>query len=95
MNGRDRHQRHGPKRFERERAMIRGDRLGIVAGIVVRPEESGVPGALRQAAGLPHLLRKAGAAVGVDDRRVKGDAKRFKEFIESRGTETGGWRGRN
>ena len=25
--------------------------------------------------------------------RVKGDLKRFKEFIESRGTETGEWRG--
>ena len=36
---------------------------------------------------------KIGAAVGVDDRAVKGDAKRFKEFIESRGTETGAWRG--
>ena len=32
-------------------------------------------------------------AVGIDDRQVKADAKRFKEFIESRGTETGAWRG--
>jgi hypothetical protein len=24
---------------------------------------------------------------------VKADAKKFKEFIESRGTETGAWRG--
>lgn len=39
------------------------------------------------------LVEKAGAAVGVDDRRVKADAKRFKEFIEARGVETGGWRG--
>jgi uncharacterized membrane protein len=39
------------------------------------------------------LVEKAGAAVGVDDRQVKGDAKRFKEFIESRGAETGAWRG--
>ena len=30
---------------------------------------------------------------GILDRRVKGDMKRFKEFIESRGSETGGWRG--
>jgi uncharacterized membrane protein len=36
---------------------------------------------------------KVGAAVGADDRRVKGDLKRFKEFIESRGSETGAWRG--
>jgi len=30
---------------------------------------------------------------GVIDRKVKGDMKRFKEFIESRGLETGAWRG--
>ena len=34
-----------------------------------------------------------GSAIGSDSRRVKGDLKRFKEFIESRGTETGAWRG--
>ena len=38
------------------------------------------------------LVEKAGAAVGIDDHQVKADAKRFKEFIESRGTETGAWR---
>jgi uncharacterized membrane protein len=39
------------------------------------------------------VTEKAGSAVGVDDRQVKLDAKRFKQFIESRGTETGAWRG--
>ena len=40
------------------------------------------------------LVEKAGDALGVVDRRVKGDLRRFKEFIESRGgAETGGWRG--
>lgn len=39
------------------------------------------------------LVEKAGAVAGVDDRRVKGDAQRFKEFIESRGAATGTWRG--
>ncbi|QCB93703.1 SRPBCC family protein [Cellulomonas shaoxiangyii] len=39
------------------------------------------------------LVEKVGAAVGVDDRQVKKDLERFKEFIESRGTETGAWRG--
>ena len=39
------------------------------------------------------LVEKAGAALGVDDHRVKADAKRFKTFIESRGNETGAWRG--
>ena len=39
------------------------------------------------------LTEKVGSAVGVDDRQVKADAKRFKEFIEDRGRETGAWRG--
>ena len=39
------------------------------------------------------LAEKAGAALGFDDRQVKKDLARFKEFIESRGAETGGWRG--
>jgi uncharacterized membrane protein len=30
---------------------------------------------------------------GILDQRVKGDLKRFKDFIESRGAETGAWRG--
>jgi hypothetical protein len=29
----------------------------------------------------------------VPGRRVKGDLERFKEFIETRGAETGAWRG--
>ncbi|MEE1941181.1 SRPBCC family protein [Streptomyces sp. TRM 70361] len=35
-----------------------------------------------------------GDKLGVVRHRVKGDLKRFKEFIEERGTETGAWRGR-
>lgn len=31
--------------------------------------------------------------LGILDRRVKGDLKRFKEFIEQRGQQTGAWRG--
>jgi uncharacterized membrane protein len=38
-------------------------------------------------------IQRAGDALGLDDRRVRGDLERFKEFIESRGQETGGWRG--
>ncbi len=38
------------------------------------------------------LVEKVGAAVGVDDRQVKGDLDRFKEFIEARGEAIGGWR---
>lgn len=39
------------------------------------------------------VLESAGAALGIVERRVMGDLKRFKEFIERRGTETGAWRG--
>lgn len=39
------------------------------------------------------LVEKIGAAVGVDDAQVKKDLAKFKEFIESRGVETGAWRG--
>jgi uncharacterized membrane protein len=39
------------------------------------------------------FVEAAGDKLGVLDRRVKGDMKRFKEFLEERGTETGGWRG--
>jgi uncharacterized membrane protein len=39
------------------------------------------------------LVEKAGAAVGVDDRQVKKDLERFKEFIEKRRGESGAWRG--
>lgn len=39
------------------------------------------------------MVEKAGDAVGVVSQRVEGDLERFKEFIESRGKETGAWRG--
>jgi uncharacterized membrane protein len=38
-------------------------------------------------------IENIGDAVGIPDRRVKADLERFKEFIESRGQETGAWRG--
>lgn len=38
-------------------------------------------------------LEKTADALGVLSARVKGDLKRFKEFIENRGRATGGWRG--
>ncbi|MFJ8719349.1 SRPBCC family protein [Streptomyces violaceus] len=37
---------------------------------------------------------KAADMTGTIDRRVKGDMKRFKQYIEERGTESGAWRGR-
>jgi uncharacterized membrane protein len=35
----------------------------------------------------------AGSAAGLDARRVRADLQRFKELIESRGEESGAWRG--
>lgn len=39
------------------------------------------------------LVEKAGAALGLVERRVREDLERFKVFIEDRGMATGGWRG--
>jgi len=39
------------------------------------------------------VAEKVGDALGIVERRVKGDLERFKELIESRGRESGAWRG--
>ena len=39
------------------------------------------------------LVEKAGDKLGVVARQAKSDMENFKEFIESRATETGAWRG--
>ncbi|HEV2774920.1 MAG TPA: SRPBCC family protein [Solirubrobacteraceae bacterium] len=39
------------------------------------------------------IKEKIGDAIGAPERRIKGDLERFKELIESRGAETGAWRG--
>jgi uncharacterized membrane protein len=39
------------------------------------------------------VVERIGSAIGADNRRVQGDLERFKEMIEARGSETGGWRG--
>jgi uncharacterized membrane protein len=39
------------------------------------------------------VKEQAGSMLGMDGRRVRGDLERFKEMIESRGAETGAWRG--
>jgi uncharacterized membrane protein len=38
-------------------------------------------------------VEKAGSALALDARRIRGDLERFKELIESRGAESGAWRG--
>ncbi len=39
------------------------------------------------------LAETVGDKLGFVSQQAEGDLKRFKEFIESRGTETGAWRG--
>jgi len=39
------------------------------------------------------FVENMGDKMGFVTRRVEGDLKRFKEFIEGRGAETGAWRG--
>ena len=39
------------------------------------------------------IVETLGSAIGSDERRVKGDLERFKELVESRGAESGAWRG--
>ncbi len=39
------------------------------------------------------VMEKAGDAMGVVSGKVQGDLERFKDFIESRGRESGAWRG--
>ncbi len=39
------------------------------------------------------LIEEVGDKLGLFGHRVEGDLKRFKEFVEARGTETGSWRG--
>jgi uncharacterized membrane protein len=38
-------------------------------------------------------VEKIGSSAGLDARRIEGDLQRFKDLIESRGTESGAWRG--
>jgi uncharacterized protein YndB with AHSA1/START domain len=39
------------------------------------------------------LVEKAGDALGIVEKRAQADLEKFKQFIEERGTATGGWRG--
>jgi uncharacterized membrane protein len=55
-----------------------GDRTEVTLSVSYEPED---------------LAESVGDMLGFLSRRVEGDLKRFKEFIEARGTETGAWRG--
>ncbi|MFF4272833.1 SRPBCC family protein [Streptomyces sp. NPDC001536] len=40
------------------------------------------------------VAEKGADMLGMLDRRIKGDMRRFKDYIEDRGAESGAWRGR-
>jgi uncharacterized membrane protein len=61
--------------------------------VLFTPAEPGTRVTLRLEFEPEGIVEKAGDALGIVERRAEGDLKRFKSFIEERGTETGGWRG--
>jgi uncharacterized membrane protein len=67
------------------------ENAGVVTFHKITPERTRV---MVQMDWVPDGIKeKIGDVLGAADRRVQGDLDRFKEFIESRGQETGGWRG--
>jgi len=64
---------------------------GVVTFHVLSPTRSKVM--LQMECDPETFIEKAGDAVGIVSQRVTGDLERFKDFIESRGRETGAWRG--
>lgn len=57
-----------------------------VTGYTVRKDRRGP-------CGVPGFSETVADKTGLIKRQVKGDLDRFKRFIESRGRETGAWRG--
>lgn len=78
-----------------ERVAWRADGEVTQAGVVTfhRLDESSTRVMLQMEFEPSDWKEKAGDILGIVDARIKGDLKRFKEFIESRGAETGAWRG--
>jgi len=40
------------------------------------------------------FLEKTGDALGIPSARIEGDLKRFRDYVEERGRQSGGWRGK-
>jgi uncharacterized membrane protein len=68
----------------------------FTAGVVTfhRLDENRTRGMLQMEYDPESIVEDVGDKLGFVSRRVEGDLKRFKEFIESRGVETGSWRGK-
>lgn len=57
------------------------------------PEDGGTRVTVRLDFEPDGLVERAGDLLSLVERRVDGDLRRFKEFVEQRGVETGEWRG--
>ena len=73
------------------RAMSGAENAGVVTFHHIDDDSSRV--SLEMDVDPEGIIETAGTALGFLERRVKGDLERFKEYIESRGVETGAWRG--
>jgi uncharacterized membrane protein len=72
------------------RSSTGAENSGVVSFI---PIDGGTRVTVRLTYDTEGLVEKAGDALGFMTRQVEGDLQRFKQFIESRGSETGAWRG--
>ncbi|MBV9098951.1 MAG: SRPBCC family protein [Frankiaceae bacterium] len=73
------------------RAVDGTDHAGVVTFHKIAPDKTRI--ALQIETNPKGLVEKAGDALGLTNANAKADLKRFKQFIEKRGTETGAWRG--
>jgi uncharacterized membrane protein len=64
---------------------------GVVTFLPVGPETTRVT--LELVFEPEGITEQVGDKLGFVSKQAEGDLKRFKEFVESRGRETGGWRG--
>lgn len=77
-----------------ERIAWRSTTGAINAGVVnFRPKDHHTVLSLKMSYDPEGVVENVGDALGLLSRRVEGDLQRFKEFIQSRKTETGAWRG--
>ncbi len=61
--------------------------------VIFEPEGSGTRVSLDLDVEPQGVVEQIGDKLGFVSKQAEGDLKRFKEFIESRGDETGAWRG--
>jgi uncharacterized membrane protein len=67
------------------------EHAGVVTFHYIEPEKTRVT--LQMDYDPEGMVENVGNALGFVTRQVESDLERFKGFIESRGSETGGWRG--